>query len=114
MDRTRLANTGSLYFIRYGPTASIMPASFGSVERRWLSALRMSFGALGAETRMTPPRICHCMRRLPVAAALLAGAVFAAWSQETDPIIKVDVDLVSVLFSARDKRGGLVPNLTKD
>lgn len=54
------------------------------------------------------------MRRLPVAAAVVAGAVFAAWSQETDPIIKVDVDLVSVLFSARDKRGGLVPNLTRE
>ena len=54
------------------------------------------------------------MRRLPVAAALVAGVVIAAWSQETDPIIKVDVDLVSVLFSARDKRGALVPNLTKD
>ena len=55
------------------------------------------------------------MRRLPVAAALIAGVVVvAAWSQETDPIIKVDVDLVSVLFSARDKRGGLIPDLKQE
>ena len=54
------------------------------------------------------------MRRLPVSAALIVGVAFAAWSQETDPIIKVDVDLVSVLFSARDKKGALVPNLTKE
>jgi VWFA-related protein len=54
------------------------------------------------------------MRRLPIAAALLTGVIFAAWSQETDPIIKVDVDLVSVFFSARDKKGALIPNLTKD
>ena len=54
------------------------------------------------------------MRRLPVAAALITGLVFAAWSQETDPIIKVDVDLVSVLFAARDKRGGLISDLSKE
>src|SRR5215212_312851 len=67
-----------------------------------------------AETHSSIARICHCMRHLPVAAALIAGAVLAAWSQETDPVIKVDVDLVSVLFSARDKRGALVPDLTKE
>lgn len=54
------------------------------------------------------------MRRLPFAVALVLGVVVVAWAQETDPIIKVDVDLVSVLFSARDKKGALVPNLTKD
>ncbi len=29
-------------------------------------------------------------------------------------VIKVDVDLVNVLFSVRDKRGALIPDLTKD
>ena len=54
------------------------------------------------------------MKRLAVSAAVLAGVVIAAWSQETEPLIKIDVDLVSILFSARDKRGALVPDLTKD
>lgn len=34
--------------------------------------------------------------------------------QEAPPTIKVDVSLVNVLFSVRDKRGGLVSNLTQD
>lgn len=54
------------------------------------------------------------------------GAALLGWSllaqekpgqaqPETDiPTIKVDVDLVNVLFSVRDKRGALLPNLTKD
>ena len=33
---------------------------------------------------------------------------------QTEPLIKVNVDLVSVLFSVRDKKGALMPNLTKD
>ncbi|MBI3683172.1 MAG: VWA domain-containing protein [Acidobacteria bacterium] len=34
---------------------------------------------------------------------------------ETDiPTIKVDVDLVNVLFSVRDRRGGLIANLARD
>lgn len=60
---------------------------------------------------------------------LLAGSTvaFLAWGLlaqqtpktsapiETDvPTIKVDVDLVNILFSVRDKRGALMPNLAKD
>lgn len=54
--------------------------------------------------------------------AIFAGLVL--WAQqppkpqptvESDiPTIKVDVDLVSVLFSVRDKKGALINNLTKD
>jgi VWFA-related protein len=36
------------------------------------------------------------------------------FAQDPEPTIKVDVDLVSILFNVRDKRNGLVGNLTKD
>lgn len=51
------------------------------------------------------------MRRLvvPVLALLVAFAVFA---QET--VLKVDVDIVNILFNVRGKNGGLVGDLTKD
>src|SRR5215467_15796379 len=42
---------------------------------------------------------------------LASGLMFA---QDPEPTIKVDVDLVSILFNVRDKRNGLVGNLTKD
>lgn len=53
------------------------------------------------------------MRRFLLAAAGLAVAA-AIMAQETETVLKVDVDLVSVLFSVRDKRNGLVANLTRD
>ncbi|MBL8210107.1 MAG: VWA domain-containing protein [Bryobacterales bacterium] len=54
-----------------------------------------------------------------IAAALVlvalsaAGLTLLAQVQE-DSVIKVDVDLVNVLFSVRDKKGTLIPALTKD
>jgi VWFA-related protein len=44
--------------------------------------------------------------------ALTLGSVLLA--QDQLPSIKVDVDVVSILASVRDKRGGLVPNLQKE
>ncbi len=35
-------------------------------------------------------------------------------AQESPPTIKVDVDVVNILFTVRDKRGGLIGNLSKD
>jgi VWFA-related protein len=53
--------------------------------------------------------------------ALLLVASMAGWSQskepvkiDEDPVIKVDVDLVSVLANVRAKNGALVGGLTKD
>jgi len=53
--------------------------------------------------------------------ALAAGSVLHAQKAKTAPepqddlpTIKVDVDLVNVMFSVRNKNGALVPNLTKD
>jgi VWFA-related protein len=42
---------------------------------------------------------------------LCLGVVVA---QEAETTLKVDVDIVNVLFSVRDKKGALIPNLTKD
>lgn len=59
-------------------------------------------------------RICQYMRRLPVCIAVAAAASLLVVAQENEPLIKVDVELVNVLFSVRDKKGALIPNLTKD
>jgi VWFA-related protein len=53
------------------------------------------------------------MRRVLGAAAVCAAAVFAV-AQETEPLLKVDVNIVNVLLSVRDKKGALLGNLTKD
>jgi VWFA-related protein len=53
------------------------------------------------------------MRKWFVASvAVLCLGVLVA--QETETTLKVDVDIVNVLFSVRDKKGALIPNLTKD
>jgi len=51
-----------------------------------------------------------------LAAAILVGAQQpAAPTQEPqEPIIKVDVDLVNILFSVKTKKGQLIPNLEKN
>lgn len=55
------------------------------------------------------------MKRLPfVLAAVGVAAGALALSQEADPVIRVDVDLVNVLFSVRDKKGALIPDLAKE
>jgi VWFA-related protein len=47
---------------------------------------------------------------LTVGAALAAGAALLA---QDPPTIKVDVDVVNILASVRDKHGALIPNLEK-
>ena len=44
--------------------------------------------------------------------AVLGVGVLVAQEEETT--LKVDVDIVNVLFSVRDKKGALVPNLTQE
>src|SRR5687767_108823 len=67
------------------------------------------------------PTLCHSMRTVLVCLILLVLAGFVALPQQTKaretdeiPTLRLDVDLVSILFSVRDKRGALVPNLTKE
>ena len=50
--------------------------------------------------------------RILISAVLTVGSVLLA--QDQMPSIKVDVDLVNILTSVRDKRGALIPNLQKE
>src|SRR5271157_4373260 len=64
-------------------------------------------------------RHTYCIRmRLPfflaLGTALLAQAPPQTQTPEDLPSITVDVNVVSILASVRDKRGALVPNLQKD
>jgi len=53
----------------------------------------------------------RCMQRCVVAGLMILGGSVAATGQEP---IRVKVNLVNVAFSARDERGALVDNLSKD
>jgi VWFA-related protein len=46
--------------------------------------------------------------------ALLLFSLAAAAQQEQPPAIKVDVDVVNLLCSVRDRKGALIANLTRD
>src|SRR6267154_2788438 len=61
----------------------------------------------------------YCTRMRPLllfaaAAALLAQAPPQIKPADQDQPIKVDVDVVSILASVRDKKGALIPNLEKN
>ena len=47
-----------------------------------------------------------------IAPLLLSCLMFG--QEDTAPSIKVDVDVVNVLFNVRDKKSGLIGNLNKD
>jgi len=49
-----------------------------------------------------------------VGAAMLAQQPKQQPAEPETPTIKVDVDLVNILFSVRDKKGGFISTLTKD
>jgi VWFA-related protein len=63
------------------------------------------------------PHHCTGMRSLllfALAAPLLAQAPSPAKPPEDLPSIEVNVDVVNILAAVRDKRGGLIPNLSKE
>src|SRR5262245_5377541 len=45
-----------------------------------------------------------------VALVVMLGLAFA----QEEEVLRVDVDLVNLVFSARDKKGALIPDLAKD
>src|SRR5450631_1760956 len=83
-----------------------MAESTGSLVRRWWMACFMVKHGRGA---LRPP-YCTGMRILTLA-VLSAGCALLA---QDLPSIKVDVDLVNILASVRDKRGALIPSLQKE
>src|SRR5450759_1828288 len=60
-------------------------------------------------TAVRPPN-CSGMRIL-ILRVLTVGSVLV---EQDMPTIKVDVDVVNILTSVRDKRGALIPNLQKE
>src|ERR1022692_4679264 len=83
-----------------------MAESTGSLVRRWWMASFMMKHGRGA---VRPP-YCTGMRILTLA-VLTAGSALLA---QDLPSIKVDVDLVNILTSVRDKGGALTPSLKKE
>jgi len=59
--------------------------------------------------REARPPYCTGMRIYLITSLVLAGLLVAQ-----DATIKVDVDVVSILASVRDKKGALIPNLQKE
>jgi VWFA-related protein len=53
-------------------------------------------------------------RKLVAGSAAVALALGLAFAQEAEEVLRVDVDLVNLVFSARDKKGALIADLTKD
>src|SRR5687768_7324035 len=65
--------------------------------------------------------LCHFMRILLVCLGLVTLLAVSALPQqpkapqeEETPTLKLDVELVNILFSVRDKNGGLIPDLTRE
>jgi VWFA-related protein len=57
------------------------------------------------------PSYCTGMRILKLTVLTMGGVLLA---QDQMPTIKVDVDVVNILASVRDKRGALIPTLQKE
>jgi VWFA-related protein len=57
------------------------------------------------------PPYCTGMRILKLTVLTMGGVLLA---QDQMPTIKVDVDVVNILASVRDKRGALIPTLQKE
>jgi VWFA-related protein len=59
-------------------------------------------------------RFTNYLAALAIAATLAVAQQKPAASEPQDQIIKVDVDLVNILFSVKTKKGELIPNLEKN
>jgi VWFA-related protein len=69
--------------------------------------------ALGGCNTIAFECITHFMRKSLLALpAVVCLGILAA--QEAETVLKVDVNVVNVLFSVRDKKGALIGNLAKD
>src|SRR5437773_8775826 len=109
MDLTSVSKSGSRNLIPYGPTRLIIAANTGSAFLRCSMALRM--------LKQSGEGIRHHfigMRSITSAvlcASLLALPMLPQQKPAEDispPPIKVDVDIVNILASVRNKQNGLV------
>src|SRR4051812_39820610 len=105
MDLTRVSKTGSRNWMAYSPTRPMIPARTGSDRRRCSMASFIVKHSCGGARH----RHCTGMRTFAVFTVCAAAVAVA----QDLPTIKVDVDIVNVLASVRDKHGALVPNLQK-
>lgn len=74
----------------------------------------MAFLMLGEGTCCALRASVNCMRKvwiLPLVCLLAGVAVLYA---QDDEVLRVDVDIVSLMFSVQDKKGALIPGLEKD
>src|ERR1035441_6903817 len=115
IDFTRVSKSGLRNLMRYSPTRSMISDSTASACLRCSMASFMSLKRL-YERKRHP--YCTGMRILiafSLAAALSAQTPQTAKPEDDSvPAISVDVDVVSILASVRDKRGGLIANLEKN
>src|SRR6202167_3737695 len=85
----------------------------GSAFLRWRMALRIGTGIRScASTNIISMRLTAAIL---IAAFGLSGLLAALLLAQDDPTtLKVEVNLVNLLFNVRDKKGGLVGSLNKD
>src|SRR5271157_5755202 len=115
IDFTSVSKSGSRNAMRYSPTRPIISDRMGSDRLRWSMASSMSI--LKQSPEAIRRHYCTWMRILLVSAlatALAAQAPVQNKPEQEPAPIRVDVDVVSILASVRDKRGGLVANLEKN
>src|ERR1035441_6753075 len=119
IDFTRVSKSGLRNSMRYSPTRSMISESTGSARFRCSMASFMSLKRL-CEHKRHP----HCTGMRILVAFALAAALLAQTPKtpqtgkpEDDSLpapLTVDVNVVSILASVRDKRAGRVPRAEKD
>src|SRR5437667_4170 len=77
---------------------------------KWL----VTSSLLGSIYRFSINRTMRCIAALVLSVLLIAQLPVSLAQEQPPPSIKVEVNIVNVLASVRDKRGGLIGNLGKD
>ena len=91
----------------------MMVARTGSASFKcWIAFLIVAYVEHRIGTRFSSGCIIHSMRKLACPCPSFVPRSLVA--QEAETVLKVDVNVVNILFSVRDKKGALVPNLQKE
>ena len=128
MERASVSKVGSLGVNWQGPTFSIMAARIG-VRFAKMSGCQLHCPMLLNDNHNEMRNLLRKLVQLTGAAALGASLLFAQFEpphstvphqetqpdQDQTPTIKVDVNLVNILYSVKAKKGGaLIPNLEQN